>query len=370
MNVKGAIVIAFSGRRYLMVRHRDRAWEFPGGRREPGEGLAETARRELREETGLEGKGWKDHGIVELDNGRLALFSCKARGRPAPRTDEIAEARFLSAPPMRLSFARPEYFQLLKLAGHRPKPRTDYDAASREFDSLRGRAATDEIWSGTIAELGRIGRENRVLDIGCGTGRHSISIREGCGAEAIGLDSSPGMLQKACAKTPGRWVLGDAGHLPFRDRAFDRAMMILVLQHVDDEPMAIAEAGRVLEPGGRILIATVSHARIRRHITRLFPGLAKLDLDRFMPVPELVWHLREQGFAEVRKHVMRTPARQESVEEVIERFRRRYISTLALVPESDFDRRLGVFERRLGAVFGDAVPSDVEITLISAGKPL
>lgn len=369
MNAKGAIVIAFSGRKALMVRHSARAWEFPGGRREHGESLADTARREFYEETGLAGERWADHGTVELDTGVFGLFSCRASGKPAPRTAEIAEACYFTGLPMGLSFDRPEYFRLLELAGRPPKPRTDYDAASREFDSLRGRTATDGIWSGSIAEWGRIGPGDRVLDIGCGTGRHSLSVREGCGAVTIGIDLSPGMLERARSKCPGAWVLGDAAGLPFRAGSFDRAMMILVLQHVGDEPLAIAEARRVLRPGGRLLIATVSQSRIRRHVTRLFPGLAKLDLDRFMPVPELVRHLREQGFTGIERHVMRTPPRAEPVDDVVERFRKRYISTLSLVPEEDFGRRLAVFERRLRAECGKTVETDVEITFVVGTRP-
>jgi len=369
MKLKGSIVIAFSGRKYLMVRHRDRAWEFPGGRSEGRETPAETARREFAEETGLVGTRWNNHGIAELENGCLALFSCNVSGRPVPASEEIAEAGYFTAPPINLSFSRPEYFSLLQMAGHRSKKKTDYDVASRDFDNLRGRTVTNRIWTDSITRLGHIERKSKVLDIGCGTGRHTLGLRDECGAEICGLDYSGGMLSQANSKFRGCWLRADAVCLPVASRTFDRALLILVLQHVDDEPKAIAEAHRILKPGGRLLLATVSHSRIRHHVTRLFPGLARIDLDRFMAVPELKWHLENQGFRRISSKIMRTPKRTEAVEDLLERFRRRYISTLALVPEKDFGKNLALFERRLRKVYGGEVETDVEITFVSAYKP-
>ncbi|MFE9246298.1 NUDIX domain-containing protein [Nocardiopsis sp. NPDC006938] len=46
------VCLTYLGERPLLVRHRNRAWEFPGGHREPGEDLVATARREAREEAG------------------------------------------------------------------------------------------------------------------------------------------------------------------------------------------------------------------------------------------------------------------------------------------------------------------------------
>ena len=46
------VCLTYLGERPLMVRNRKRAWEFPGGHREPGEGISDTARREAWEEAG------------------------------------------------------------------------------------------------------------------------------------------------------------------------------------------------------------------------------------------------------------------------------------------------------------------------------
>lgn len=369
MKLKGSIVIAFCGRKYLMVRHGTREWEFPGGRMEGYENPLETAMREFTEETGLKGTGWKECGIAKLVTGNLALFTCNVAGIPVPQTNEIVEAGYFTALPMNLSFDRSEYFQLLGMAGRGPKPKTDYDIASREFDNVRGQTATDDCWTDAIMKWGDIASDSRVLDIGCGTGRHALCVRNRCEADILGLDYSSGMLEKANVKASGIWCRGDAARLPFADWTFDRAIMILVLQHMDDEPAVIFEACRVLRPGGRLLIATVSHSRIKRHVTRLFPGLARIDLERFMPLPELKWHLRNQGLIDIRQGVMKTAKRTESVDDLVERFRRRYISTLALVPEKDFEKNLAIFEGRLRKIYGSTAETDVEIAFIGASKP-
>jgi ubiquinone/menaquinone biosynthesis C-methylase UbiE len=367
MNLKGSIVIAFCGRRYLMVRHSIRAWEFPGGHAEGNETPLETAKREFFEETGLNGTVWKDCGIARLVTGNLALFTCNVKGSPKPQTREIVEARYLTALPIDLSFDRSEYFLLMGMAGCKPKPKTDYDVASRTFDTIRSNPQND--WTAALLRWGRIDADSLVLDIGCGTGRFSMGLIACCGAETFGVDYSGGMLSRANTKARGIWAQGDATHLPVADEKVDVAIMMLVLQHIDDEVMAISEAWRALKPGGRLVIATVSHARIRRHIMRHFPGLVDIDLARFIPVPEMKWHLRNVGFENVHSHVVKSEPAVQSVESVIERFRKRYMSTLALVPKKDFEKNMTIFEMRMKKIYGSQVDIDVDINFIEARKP-
>ncbi len=353
-----------------MVNHNERTWEFPGGHIEGKETPLEAAKRELKEETGLIGKSWKDCGIAELDNGNLALFSCTVSGVPKPETPEIEKARYFTTPPFDLSFERHEYFLLLEMAGWQPKKKTNYDIASKEFDNIRSKSSVHlDDWTNSLIKWGKIRKNSQVLDAGCGTGRYSLEITERTGAKVTGIDFSRGMLSKASAKNKGIWLQGDASSLPFESGIFNTAIIMLVLQHVDDEPEVISEAWRVLKPGGQLVIVTVSHARIKRHIMRHFPGLVKIDLDRFMPVPELKWHLAHQNFVNVHHHNVRSQPTEASIDSLIHRFRNRYISTLALVPEGDFEKNLAIFEKELRKNYGDTVESNVEMVFIEARKP-
>jgi malonyl-CoA O-methyltransferase len=121
------------------------------------------------------------------------------------------------------------------------------------------------------ARLGDV-RGRRVLDLGCGTGRHALPLAA-AGAVVTAVDFSPGMLARARAK-PGagrvRFVAADLRRpLPFPDAAFDLVVSGLVLEHLPDLPAVFAEARRVLRPGGRAVVSTIhpamslrgSHAR-------------------------------------------------------------------------------------------------------------
>lgn len=107
----------------------------------------------------------------------------------------------------------------------------------------------------------------RLLDIGCGAGRHSLgAVRRG--ADVVALDLSRHDLRRAAdgvaeygdvdVPNPGRFlaVRGDARRIPFEDASFDRVIAAEVLEHIADDAAAIAELARVLRPGG-VLAVTV-----------------------------------------------------------------------------------------------------------------
>ena len=92
-----------------------------------------------------------------------------------------------------------------------------------------------------------------VLDVGCGEGR--LASRLGEAVRWVGVDSSPTQL----AANPYRpAVLADMRALPFRDRAFAEVTHLWCLYHLDDPALAIAEAARVLAPGGRYYACTAA----------------------------------------------------------------------------------------------------------------
>ena len=94
----------------------------------------------------------------------------------------------------------------------------------------------------------------RILDIGCGTGAGLAAF--GRLGTAVGVDVSALALSLCQARGERRLVQADAQSLPFIDRAFDAALMLDVLEHLDDDAGGVREAARVLKPGG-VLILTV-----------------------------------------------------------------------------------------------------------------
>jgi SAM-dependent methyltransferase len=103
----------------------------------------------------------------------------------------------------------------------------------------------------------------RVLDLGCGEGRHVHAFHLMEGVQAVGLDADGPSLAKAAAGLAslgggqGETLLvhGDAYRLPFPDGAFDVVVCCEVLEHLPDVDAALAEMGRVLKGGGRLAVS-------------------------------------------------------------------------------------------------------------------
>jgi malonyl-CoA O-methyltransferase len=106
-----------------------------------------------------------------------------------------------------------------------------------------------------------------VLDLGCGTGRHALTLADG-GAFVTALDFSEGMLAAARRK-PGADAVIFESHdlrspLPFADNKFDLVVSGLVLEHLSDLDALFAEIHRVLKPAGRSLVSAMHPAMFLR----------------------------------------------------------------------------------------------------------
>lgn len=94
----------------------------------------------------------------------------------------------------------------------------------------------------------------RSLDAACGTGRHAAFLAER-GCVVTGIDQSEAMLAVAKGKLPdARFVVGSVEAMPFDDGEFDVAVISLALCHLADPTLAVTEFGRVLRPGGTLVI--------------------------------------------------------------------------------------------------------------------
>lgn len=94
------------------------------------------------------------------------------------------------------------------------------------------------------------GRDLRILDVGCGTGQ-SLRIYRRQADFYVGIDLSLGALGLAAGRFhQASWSQADALRLPFRAGSFDVVAFSSVLHHIGDRAGALAEARRVLRPGG------------------------------------------------------------------------------------------------------------------------
>ncbi|RLC92196.1 MAG: SAM-dependent methyltransferase [Chloroflexi bacterium] len=119
-------------------------------------------------------------------------------------------------------------------------------------------------------ELLGIQGSDRVLDCGCGTGRHSWGTYKQIDCSICALDIGQDDLQKTRyalwqvdeqEKRNGRWlaIRGDATALPFRDATFDKVVCSEVLEHLTDDRAGLAELVRVLKPHGMLAVSVPAY---------------------------------------------------------------------------------------------------------------
>ena len=112
------------------------------------------------------------------------------------------------------------------------------------------------------AELARrvvVRAGERLLEIGCGEGANLHHLRE-AGAVRFGVDYSGARTAFARRATDAHTATADATRLPFADGAFDVVLIRDVLHHIADVDGVLAEARRVLRPGGRLTLLEPNRA--------------------------------------------------------------------------------------------------------------
>jgi SAM-dependent methyltransferase len=116
-----------------------------------------------------------------------------------------------------------------------------------------------------LYNLLQLSSASRVIDIGCGHGRHAFALAER-GAEVIGLDFTVALLKRAqhlAVELAGRtrWVRGDMRQLPFRSGCAGAALVLDALgffETDEEHETVLREAARVLTPGGRLGLKIVN----------------------------------------------------------------------------------------------------------------
>ena len=134
----------------------------------------------------------------------------------------------------------------------------DYDREAERYDATRGGDARADAAAAAIEMLldGAPGPHG-VVDVGCGTGIVTVRLVRP-GRSVAGIERSAGMASVATRRLPGRITRGDAVRLPLTSGSADVVTMVWLLHLLNqaDSAAALAEAGRVLRPGG-LLITTV-----------------------------------------------------------------------------------------------------------------
>ncbi|MEB3204975.1 MAG: ubiquinone/menaquinone biosynthesis methyltransferase [Candidatus Sericytochromatia bacterium] len=209
------------------------------------------------------------------------------------------------------------------------------EGVSRMFDGIAARydrindlmtGGMHRLWKRRLVAVLGLRQGDRVLDLCSGTGDLALleATVTGAAGEVVGLDFSDRMLGVARTRpvpagAPVSWVLGDATRLTWPDATFRAVSVGFGLRNVQDLDAALAEAYRVLEPGGSFASLDLGKPRSRFlrlltavHASHIAPWLAWLaggDRAAYAYLPrsnrhfpdqrELAGRLEAVGFTEV-----------------------------------------------------------------------
>lgn len=187
------------------------------------------------------------------------------------------------------------------LSERRDRSQAFFSGGAAQWDAIRTELFGDR--AELIGLLGLLDESWSVGDLGCGTGQVAATLAPFV-TRVVAIDASRQMLHAARRRIDalardGRTAEVDLRHgeleaLPLEDGELDAALLFLVLHYVVEPPLALAEAARVLRPGGRLVIMDLMpHSRedLQHQMGHIWSGF---------PADELTSWLNDAGFRDVR----------------------------------------------------------------------
>jgi SAM-dependent methyltransferase len=179
--------------------------------------------------------------------------------------------------------------------------------------------------------------EGYILDVGCGTGRYSVPLKE-YGYTVVGIDKSISQLRYVPTSIP--FVCASATALPFGNDIFAACLVVLVIHQVptEDRTKLIEESWRVLKAKGKLIIKTCSFDDLRkRPFNSFFPSGLKINLKRYPDIPYIERQLKESGFSNVDVIPTYTEELFEK-NELLSSIKHKHNTTLNLIPAEEFNK--------------------------------
>ena len=223
-----------------------------------------------------------------------------------------------------------------------------FDGRAARYEELR---PVDDNWWEVFDAVVRLGelRGERVLEIGCGTGRLSQALEERERARVWAVDVSAAMVERAKAIGVNAKV-ARAELLPFKAGWFDAVVMRMMI-HLVDRPRAFAQAARVLGPVGRLVIATEDPASFEKvWFARYFPSVPAIDRLRFPSRETLRAELAAAGLPSVRIERL-SQHRAQTREKALDVIRSKAFSTFDLLPAEEYAAGLAQAEAEVPEQF-------------------
>jgi demethylmenaquinone methyltransferase/2-methoxy-6-polyprenyl-1,4-benzoquinol methylase len=189
-------------------------------------------------------------------------------------------------------------FRLVERADKARLVKGVFDSVAARYDLMNDlmSAGVHRLWKAALIDQLKPRPSMRLLDVAGGTGDIALRFLEHGGRDVTVCDINAEMVLAGRDRAIDKgvlggvqWSVGDAQSLPVPDNAFDAYTIAFGLRNVTDIDAALAEARRVLKPGGRFLCLEFSQVAL--------PGLATLyDRYSYDIVPKLGrWVARDEG---------------------------------------------------------------------------
>lgn len=151
-----------------------------------------------------------------------------------------------------------------------------YNLIGENYNQTR---KADPFLTDRIFHLLNLEKEEKILDIGCGTGNYTIALSEK-GIDFTGIEPSEKMLNKAKSKSENvNWIIGNAENLPFENESFDKAIATLTIHHWGNLEKGFSEIFRILKTEGTLLIFTSTSEQMENYwLKHYFPEMMKKSI--------------------------------------------------------------------------------------------
>lgn len=241
-----------------------------------------------------------------------------------------------------------------------------YDSTSipERYHSSRALTSADmDRWVRLVQEVLPRAASTLLIDLGCGTGRFTISLAEQLRVSVIGVDPSQKMLREAARNTRSPHIAYQEGSAEFIPLGTSIAALIFMsnaLHHVKSLDKALREMWRVLQPHGIVFVRNYSLENLESlHCLQFFPEAMQISRKMVWPRSTLVEHFTARGFAKLSQGTVRQEASPD-FEAYLRKIESRVYSVLALISDEAFDRGIARMKEACTSLGGGPVLEEVD----------